>query len=105
MVALSVSISARISPVFTVSPTLKFHLATTPSSIVSLSRGMLITSAIVIGVYEVKTDNLFVHIPCRTSHSFRGMAILRQIFRTQPRDLLPFGLWYQFLFGWHICFF
>ena len=44
MVALSVSISARISPSSTVSPTPLSHDATVPSSIVSLKRGILTTS-------------------------------------------------------------
>ena len=43
--ALSVSISAKISPSLTVSPTFIFHFATVPSSIVSLSLGIVMTSA------------------------------------------------------------
>ena len=45
MVALSVSISARISPSFTVSPTFLSHEATVPSSMVSLNLGIVINSA------------------------------------------------------------
>ena len=41
---MSVSISAKISPSFTKSPTFLFHLATVPSSIVSLNLGMFIIS-------------------------------------------------------------
>ena len=40
MVALSVSISARISPSFTSSPIFLFQAATTPSVMVSLNLGM-----------------------------------------------------------------
>ena len=47
IVALSVSISAKISPSSTLSPTFFNHVATVPSSMVSLRRGILITSAIV----------------------------------------------------------
>ena len=46
IVALSVSISAKISPSSILSPTFFNQEATVPSSIVSLKRGMLITSAI-----------------------------------------------------------
>ena len=53
MVALSVSISARISPSETLSPTFLSHDATVPSVIVSLKRGIVITVAISIKVYEV----------------------------------------------------
>src|SRR5665213_1330491 len=42
IVALSVSISARMSPDFTVSPSLTSHLASLPSSIVGESAGMRI---------------------------------------------------------------
>jgi len=42
IVALSVSISARISPDFTESPSLTSHLASLPSSIVGESAGMRI---------------------------------------------------------------
>ena len=42
--ALSVSISAKISPSVTVSPTFLSQLATVPSSMVSLKRGMVIIS-------------------------------------------------------------
>ena len=52
IVALSVSISARISPSETLSPTFLSHEATVPSVIVSLNRGMVITFAIIISVYE-----------------------------------------------------
>ena len=52
IVALSVSISARISPSATLSPTFLSHEATVPSVIVSLNRGMVITFAIIISVYE-----------------------------------------------------
>ena len=48
MVALSVSISARISPSFTTSPTFFNQVATVPSVIVSLKRGMVIFVAIII---------------------------------------------------------
>ena len=41
MVALSVSISAKISPSSTASPTFLIHEATVPSSMVSLNRGIL----------------------------------------------------------------
>ena len=41
--ALSVSISARISPSSTVSPIFFNHVATVPSSIVSLKRGIVTT--------------------------------------------------------------
>ena len=44
MVALSVSISARISPSSTASPTCLSQEATVPSSMVSLRRGMLMIS-------------------------------------------------------------
>ena len=44
IVALSVSISAKISPSFTVSPTFLSQEATVPSVIVSLSRGIVTTS-------------------------------------------------------------
>ena len=44
MVALSVSISASMSPSSTVSPTCLSQEATVPSSMVSLRRGMLIIS-------------------------------------------------------------
>ena len=47
MVALSVSTSASISPDFIVSPTFTNHEAITPSSMVSLILGILITSAII----------------------------------------------------------
>ena len=40
IVALSVSISARLSPFFTGSPTFFSHLASSPSSMVSDRRGM-----------------------------------------------------------------
>ena len=43
MVALSVSISARMSPSSTESPTFLSHVATVPSSIVSLKRGIVTT--------------------------------------------------------------
>ena len=43
MVALSVSISAKISPSSTLSPTFFNHEATVPSSMVSLSLGIAIT--------------------------------------------------------------
>ena len=46
IVALSVSISAKISPSSILSPTFFNHCATTPSSMVSLKRGMFITVAI-----------------------------------------------------------
>ena len=46
MVALSVSTSANKSPDFTLSPTFLCHSTITPSVIVSLIRGMRITSAI-----------------------------------------------------------
>ena len=52
IVALSVSISAKISPSFIVSPTFLSQVATVPSVIVSLKRGMFITVAIII-VYEI----------------------------------------------------
>ena len=45
MVALSVSISARISPFFTESPTFLCQSAITPSVIVSLNRGIRMTSS------------------------------------------------------------
>ena len=48
MVALSVSISARISPSSILSPILINHFATTPSVIVSLKRGIVITIAILL---------------------------------------------------------
>ena len=51
IVALSVSISARISPSFIVSPTFFNQVATVPSVIVSLKRGIVIFVAIII-VYE-----------------------------------------------------
>ena len=51
IVALSVSISAKISPSFMVSPTFLSQVATVPSVIVSLKRGMFITVAIII-IYE-----------------------------------------------------
>ena len=44
IVALSVSISARISPSFTSSPTFFNHVATVPSVIVSLRRGIVTTT-------------------------------------------------------------
>ena len=47
MVALSVSTSANKSPDFTLSPTFLCHSTITPSVIVSLIRGMRITSAII----------------------------------------------------------
>ena len=56
MVALSVSISAKISPSCTVSPTFLNQVATVPSSMVSLKRGILINSAI-IKFYVLKMDN------------------------------------------------
>ena len=46
MVALSVSMSAKISPFFTASPTFFCHPAITPSVIVSLKRGIKTTSSI-----------------------------------------------------------
>ena len=46
IVALSVSISAKISPSSTLSPTFLSHFATVPSSMVSLNLGIFITSAI-----------------------------------------------------------
>ena len=51
IVALSVSISARISPSFTVSPTFFNQVATVPSVMVSLKRGIVIFVAIII-IYE-----------------------------------------------------
>ena len=48
IVALSVSISAKISPSFTESPTFLNHLARVPSSMVSLNLGIFIISAILI---------------------------------------------------------
>ena len=45
MVALSVSTSARLSSLFTLSPTFLFHLTIFPSVIVSLRSGILMTSA------------------------------------------------------------
>ena len=65
MVALSVSISARISPSEITSPTCFNHFATVPSSMVSLSLGMFTTIAISF-IYEVKMDNLFARTPYRT---------------------------------------
>ncbi len=65
MVALSVSISARISPSEITSPTCFNHFATVPSSMVSLSLGIFTTIAISL-IYVVKMDNLFVRTPCRT---------------------------------------
>ena len=47
MVALSVSTSANISPDLTVSPTFLCHSTKVPSVMVSLIRGIRITSAIV----------------------------------------------------------
>ena len=47
IVALSVSISASTSPLFTLSPTFLCHAATVPSVMVSLSLGMRTISAIV----------------------------------------------------------
>ena len=47
IVALSVSISAMMSPEDTVSPSLTSHLASVPSSIVGLSAGMRISIAMV----------------------------------------------------------
>jgi len=52
IVALSVSISARISPSAILSPTFLSHVATVPSVMVSLSRGMVTTVAISIRVCE-----------------------------------------------------
>ena len=46
MVALSVSISASTSPFFTASPTFLFHVAITPSVMVSLNLGIKTTSSI-----------------------------------------------------------
>ena len=51
IVALSVSISAKISPSFILSPTFLSQVATVPSVIVSLKRGIVITVAIII-IYE-----------------------------------------------------
>ena len=51
IVALSVSISAKISPSLILSPTFLSHFATTPSVIVSLKRGIVIIFAISIIVY------------------------------------------------------
>ena len=51
IVALSVSISARISPSETLSPTFFNQVATVPSVMVSLKRGIVIFVAIII-VYE-----------------------------------------------------
>ena len=48
IVALSVSISAKISPSFTASPTFFNQVATVPSVIVSLKRGIVIFVAIII---------------------------------------------------------
>jgi hypothetical protein len=47
IVALSVSISARMSPAETVSPSFTSHLASVPSSIVGESAGMRISVAII----------------------------------------------------------
>ncbi|MNE73456.1 hypothetical protein D3C80_1694680 [compost metagenome] len=52
IVALSVSISARMSPSLILSPTFFNHVATVPSVIVSLKRGIVILIAIMIIVYE-----------------------------------------------------
>ena len=66
MVALSVSISAKISPSETVSPTFLSQLATVPSSMVSLRRGMVIistpagNSAGVAGAVSVSAVDVFV---------------------------------------------
>ena len=53
IVALSVSISARISPSFTLSPTFFNQEATVPSSMVSLKRGIVMISAMISRVYVV----------------------------------------------------
>ena len=60
MVALSVSISAKISPSLTESPTFLNQVATVPSSIVSLKRGILINSAMT-KFYALKMGNFLAH--------------------------------------------
>ena len=70
MVALSVSISANISPSSTLSPTFFSHEATVPSSMVSLKRGMFTTIAILI-TYALKMDNLFLRTQHHTSLIFQ----------------------------------
>ena len=54
MVALSVSISAKISPSLTVSPTFFNQVATVPSVIVSLKRGIVILIAIIYSLCGMK---------------------------------------------------
>ena len=86
MVALSVSISAKISPSSTLSPTFFNHFATVPSSMVSLSRGMVTTSAIII-IYEIKMDNPFARIRYRKAVRLVENLILQQTSHTPQLDL------------------
>ena len=90
MVALSVSISAKISPSFTVSPTFLNQVATVPSSIVSLKRGMLIISAMVSLIYVLEMGNLVLRILHHTSLKFQDKETLQQIFHI--RLLVPLHL-------------
>ena len=57
MVALSVSTSASTSSLFTTSPTFFNHAAILPSFMVSLSRGIRITSAIILSLFNYLGKN------------------------------------------------
>ena len=80
-----------MSPSFTLSPTFFSHFATTPSSMVSLSRGILIISAIyvviyisvfiLITVYCARMGSFLGRILHHTLYGVLGMATLLQIFR------------------------
>src|SRR5690554_1506397 len=103
MVALSVSISAKISPSFTGSPTFFNQVATVPSSIVSLKRGIFITSAIAI-IYRIKKDNLLVHTHCQTLHCVPDRVIHLHISHILPPILLPVCQFFLFRLQWPIYF-
>ena len=60
MVALSVSISASTSPLFTLSPTFLCHALTTPSVVVSLNFGMRTISAICLVVIRCAHQPLWL---------------------------------------------
>ena len=86
IVALSVSISARISPSFTSSPTFFNHDATVPSVIVSLRRG-IVTTTTPFGK-EVVGCTLSV-IGCDSDLNSRFASTVASVFVSAPDDSVP----------------
>ena len=74
MVALSVSISAKISPFFTASPTFFCHPAITPSVMVSLKRGIKTTSSILLK--SILSELAAIRAAAVSTFVFSGTAIV-----------------------------